>query len=87
MAEGKCFSCSNFSGYYIKGAKRYESTKLGWCRTNEEIVQSDGGCEHFCQKKFGRTSDRLIKYYLSDILTEISELRKLAEKEYDEKNL
>ena len=80
----KCYNCKYFDGYYTKGTVRYDKTKLGWCFKNHCIVKTQETCEHYVYRPRTRKSSRALKMHLSDILTELSEIRKVLEEEHDD---
>ena len=74
-----CYSCKNFERYYTKGVKKFNPEPYGWCCVKLENIHAQENCEQFVLKGRTRKSRTFIRIYLSDILTEISELRKLVE--------
>lgn len=82
--KSRCCNCTYFERYYTKEVKHYQSMKCGYCRKKRENVSSVDGCADFVSKPKPRRSLRLLKLYLSDILTEISEVRQLLENENGE---
>lgn len=78
-----CRDCKYFSRYYTKEEKRFERTKCGWCCKAGKTVNSGEGCEKF-ERRGKRKEEWLLRQYLSDILTELTELRKIIEAEHEE---
>ena len=79
----KCYNCKWLDRYYTKGTKKFNKAKCGWCCKRAEIVNSDFGCEEYkywVQRKFFPI---FLKHAINDILTEISEVRKILETEKD----
>ncbi len=82
MENKQCYMCGRFSRYYTKGVKSFEQTKCGLCLESKSSVNIHESCQNFVLK--ARTDSRrgkLIKYYLSDLLTQLTEIRKLIEAE------
>ena len=79
--ENICARCRYFDRYFIKETKHFKKTELGRCAKKDGQVSAHGGCEQFlrgtCQKK----SRLLLRCALSELLTEISEIRKMMETE------
>ena len=75
----KCFRCRNFSRYFTKGVKKFNETNLGWCGVNQSTVKSNGCCDKYVIKTRINTVSKYVWYTLNDILTQISELRKIIE--------
>ena len=84
--ENKCSKCKHFEVYYVKLYTRFEKINYGFCRRSGicETVKCSEVCDKFVVKKQGRTSKKLIKNCLTDLLNEISELRKVVEAERNE---
>ena len=78
----KCYMCKRFDRFYTKGSKQYNRTKYGWCSEQTGIIDSNGeGCERFAKRPKQDRRDCMVTYYLSDILSEITEIRKVLEDE------
>ena len=83
--KGKhCYACAHLERFYTKGQRRFQRTEIGWCFLKRESVDVRGCCERFQVKKTKRESIRLLRAYLNDLLTEISELRCFLEDEQNE---
>lgn len=80
----RCYRCKFFERYYFKGNKRYNKTKFGWCRCANRNVKATDGCENYCYKSVKKGGRFLLRNCLNDLLTEISEIRKLIEDDFDE---
>ena len=74
-----CYRCRYFDRYYIKGVKSFNPTPCGWCCHAAAEVRADGGCEKYAAKKKTKLHEATIRRCLSDILTELSELKKAVE--------
>lgn len=74
-----CYRCRYFDRYYIKGVKSFKPTPYGWCCHTVGAVRADGGCKKFETKKHTKMREVNIRRCLGDILTELSELRKVVE--------
>ncbi len=74
-----CYRCRYFDRYYTKGAKSFNKTPYGWCCQAAAEVRADGGCEKYAAKKKTKLHEATIRRCLSDILTELSELKKVVE--------
>lgn len=81
----KCFNCKHLERYYTKEIKQFCKTKFGWCSEKRNVVDTNGGCEQFGRKPVRRGRHRLLQCSLSDLLTEISEIRKVLEAEKSER--
>ena len=77
----KCFRCRFLDRYYIKGEKRYMRTAFGWCCKKRAEVGIREGCERFAFRLPQANGNRRLYCYLSDILTELHELRCYFEEE------
>lgn len=77
--QGKCFRCCFFDRYYTREEKHFQRTACGWCGYKEECVSSSETCKAFKKKRGHKRPKRVILLYLHDLLTEISEVRKLIE--------
>ncbi len=77
----ECYICRHFDRLYIKGNKRYNATKYGYCRVHGKTVQIHEICEKFAKKLYSKKSNKAIRNYLNDLLTEISEVRKVLEED------
>ncbi len=85
--RGKCVNCRYMDNYYTKGVKSFERTKYGWCCKKACIVNNGGGCEEYVYKASRKKVQEIfLKCYISDLLTEITELRKLLETEANEES-
>ena len=83
---GKCFRCRYFERYYTKGVKKFVMTDLGACyQRGREAVNKHDGCESYEPRQYKVRSNRLLRCVLSDILTQISEVRKMIEAEENER--
>ncbi|HIU00552.1 MAG TPA: hypothetical protein IAB64_01035 [Candidatus Coproplasma excrementavium] len=81
----RCYNCRNLQRYYTRGVKSYLQTDFGYCCECRAVVEVHHSCEKFVRRTNRRRSERLTRYYLNDILTEISEIRKVLEGEQAEK--
>lgn len=82
--KGKCYQCKNFDRFYTKGVKRFNKTTLGWCCKKGCEVGSGNSCGDAYAHRAPTTKIKsLTKYYLSDLLTQISAIRELIEEETD----
>lgn len=83
----KCYNCNHLCRYYTKGEKQFDKTKYGWCeknRTNEDIHNS---CENFQLKKRVKRVSGLVKYYLHDLLVQVTQIRQIIEEQCDDEKL
>lgn len=78
-----CSGCKFCDRYYIRGVKKFNKINFGWCCQNHKTVDVHENCKKFECKTKSVKSKRLLRYYLSDILTEISEIRRMIEEEKD----
>ena len=77
-----CYACKNFERYYVKGIKQFNKTKVGWCCHKGEVVNAVDGCGEFAIKTTWKSYRKAVKNCLNDMLTEISEMRKIVEEEF-----
>ncbi len=80
----QCFGCRYLDRYYIRGVKKFTKTKFGWCCATAEVVDIHNGCDRFAQSRPLKRSKYGVQYCLNDLLTQITELRKLLEDDIDE---
>lgn len=73
--EKKCCNCKNYECYYLKGEWKYFKAPYGICRAKCKAVSMHDNCEKFvyAEKNYRHISD-LTYYYLSDLMSEISEI-------------
>ena len=79
--KNRCYRCKHMDRYYVKETTCYRKTRFGRCRKHGENVGIHDGCGEYCPADYRRKSTRLLRFYLSDLLTEISEVRKVIEAE------
>lgn len=77
----KCYMCKYCYKYYTKGVKKFNRTKFGWCRMNGKVVCLQDRCEKYVSRPVRNKYHDNLKYYLSGMLTEISEIRQILEEE------
>lgn len=82
--NSKCFSCFYFERYYTKEVKHFQKLNFGNCILKRENVSAHGSCDGYRLNSTRKNSKRVLKMYLNDIFTEISEVRKLLEEENGE---
>lgn len=80
-----CYMCRGLERYYVKETKRLRRADFGWCCYKRENVEIHGCCDWFATRTYYRKSDKVLKIYLNDLLTEINELRCIIEEEQNEK--
>lgn len=79
-----CYSCKFLERYYIRGIKRYHKSEFGWCCKKRDHIPSHGCCELFEWRAYPRKNMSALHYTLSDLLTEISEVRHIIEDKVSE---
>lgn len=79
-----CYRCKYLDRYYTKELKKFSKTPLGWCRQNRKIVSVKYRCEKFSVRIPKKIPGLILKHCLNDLLTEISEIRKVIEAEKNE---
>lgn len=84
--NGKCSRCKYFNRYYTKGTKQFNKTKFGWCQKSG-VKEASASCPEFSIKQKGDNGLLFLKICLNDLLTEISEIRKILEVENEIENL
>lgn len=83
--EKKCSRCRYLDRYYTKGVTRFNKTDFGWCICKHKSVNiREDRCDKYEARKNARVPSRRIQVCLNDLLTEISEVRKIIEAENDE---
>lgn len=82
--KNECYRCKFLDRYYTKEIKEFQKTKLGWCCKKQETVTIHNSCEYFFAKQKQKRSMGLLRFCLNDLLTEISEIRKIIEAENSE---
>ena len=80
----RCFRCKNFDAYYIKGTKKFECTKYGWCRAKKVNTERIVSCEKYEAHIYRSHALHFIEPCLNDILIELTEIRNIIEEESDE---
>ncbi len=76
--------CEHYDCYYTKGTKRFNKAECGWCTKQRKDVKSRDSCNKFELKKRTFVPRCVVKNYISDILTELTELRLILEAEKSE---
>lgn len=79
----RCFRCENFDRYYLKGVKHYKAVPFGWCCKKVCTVGSKESCEFFRAKASREILPWQLRLCLNDVLTELSEIRKILEADGD----
>lgn len=80
----RCLNRDYFMCYYVKSVKLFKKTEFGYCIKDIGTVKKDGCCAAYAPKKCRRTPKRSLLYYLSDLLTEISQIRVILEEEAEQ---
>lgn len=83
-ANHKCYMCRHFDRYYTKGIKHFNKATCGWCTDKREIVGIHENCIHYIPRPRNKRVSTLLRISLSELLTEITEVRKMLEVERDE---
>ncbi|MDE7164844.1 MAG: hypothetical protein K2O04_05435 [Clostridiales bacterium] len=79
-----CSRCRFLDRYYTKGVKHFDKTDFGWCmHKNKSINVREDCCDRYELKKSAKIPSRRIQVCLNDLLTEITEVRKILEAESD----
>lgn len=71
----KCYMCRSFVRYYTRGRIQFNQTKYGWCRAKLCDVKGAESCCQFKHKVRTKRSREILRLYLSNLLTEISQLK------------
>ncbi len=82
--SNQCFRCKYLDRYYTKGIKSFNKAKCGWCSKKVADVKIHETCDKFAPETKSYRSKSLIKLQLNNILTELSEIRKIAECELND---
>lgn len=77
----KCRVCKAFERFYIKGDKRFKPVDSGLCRETRTMVNVKDSCEKFAQRRIGRRLHGRTRYYLNELLLQITALRCLMEED------
>ena len=77
----QCFMCEYFSCFYTKEVKRFKRAECGWCFIKAEIIDKFGSCGNYKSKPRKKPKKRVLMNYLSDLLTQISEIKVIVAEE------
>lgn len=77
----ECLRCKYFDCYYIKGDKRFNKIKLGWCCRKVETVNVHDTCESFKCRLLNKIDKGIINVNLYGLLREITTLRNIIEEQ------
>ena len=80
---GQCSECRFCDRSFVKRDKRISKINFGWCSQRRSTVEIQENCQKFERNVKKVKSKRLLRCYLSDILTEISEIRMIIKEEND----
>lgn len=80
----QCFRCKKFDRYYVRGVRQFNRTDFGRCCEKQDSVNMHDCCDQFVAKTVRKMPKKMLSYCLSDLLTDISEIRKVIEDEYSE---
>ena len=80
---GQCSECRFCDRYFVKGIKEFKKINFGWCSQRRSTVEIHENCQKFERNVKKVKSKKLLRCYLSDILTEISEIRMIIKEEND----
>ncbi len=72
-----CFRCKYFDSYYIKGEKKFNKTKNGWCCDKQGHVNMHDTCSKFEKKRIRHRDDYIIKYCLNELLRELTQIHEI----------
>ncbi len=80
-----CYNCKFLERYYTRGVKRYHKSEFGWCCKKLDHIPTQNCCELFEWRSYPRKKNlSSLHYTLSDLLTEISEVRHIIEDKVSE---
>ena len=81
----KCLYCRNYTAYYIKGVRSFDSIRQGYCCQHNQIVAGCDSCEYWnnAYHRFYIRKKATLKT-LYDLLTNISAIRQILEECQDE---
>lgn len=79
-----CGKCKNFDCFYTRGIKRFNKTKVGWCRVICDTIYAEESCERFACRNKTKNIKSTVQKCLNDLLIELTEIRKVVEEELDE---
>lgn len=82
----KCGLCRNLERFYVKGDKQFNKTGYGRCSHKNAVVATDESCDGFTARYIYRRRYGRAKYYLNELLLQISALRCIIEESVDEQN-
>lgn len=85
VKQKHCTYCGRFERYYIKGTRRFELTKFGFCYLQNKIVCNTFCCESYIpgsRKVYLR--EKAICRALREILSELSSVRQIMQEMQEE---
>lgn len=85
--KGQCYDCKYLDRYFTKGIKQFNKTGYGWCCSKCCTVTVHDSCNNYKYRDRQKRSKLLIRYYLNDLLTEISAIRTVIEAQNDDETV
>ena len=81
-----CSRCKYLDRYYTKGVDRFNRTDFGRCRKRREsVVVRECRCDNYeADRYIGVIGRRAVKKCLNDLITQMTEIRKVIEAEIDD---
>ncbi len=76
-----CAVYKNLVRYYTKELKQFDKSEFGWCCEKRQVVCVKNTCEHFEKRTYRRKMRDGLQECLSSLLTQLSTIRQLIEKE------
>ena len=83
MQCSQCYKCRYCDRYYTKGIKQFNKTKFGWCSEKRAITGIHESCGRYVLQSKNRRGRKLLDISISELLMEITEIRKLLETDRD----
>lgn len=77
----ECNRCKYYEPYYTRNTKHFNKTKCGRCSKKRCMVSSHDSCDEHSYKSCTSKSKRVLKLYLNDLLTDLTEIRQIIEVE------
>lgn len=81
----RCSACRELDRYYVKGDKQFNKTDFGLCTKKQMTVNVKDCCGDFVLGYIHRRRLGRAKYYLNELLLQITALRCIIEEHSDDK--
>lgn len=81
--EKQCYRCGYLDRFYVKDLKQYNKVKYGWCVNKRNVVGIHDCCDNYKGQYKTKKSNFYLLSALSDILTDLSEIRNILQDDRD----